>query len=346
MRPNKEQPGWSQLEDALKWCFRLFKGAFILCVISFFLSGIHTIPQGKMGGVQRLGTWLPELEEPGLHFGFPSLVDRIIIFEPQKRKELKILDFSPAIQQRGGSSDQVLITGDGQLLHSQWSIVYRVSEPLQMLKAFGIPESHEMLHQRIEATLRQLFLGAVISQTGTRSIDELLSEQRLYRSSVLESLNQKISQAQNGLSIEELSLDQVGVPASTQEAFQGVQRQMLMKDQKRQEALNDSRQQLQQLEAQKSASLGQAKAQAERIKSTLRAEAKNIQFLVEKSDDKLRQAWLDIKLENVLHKGLLSNSEQTFWIEPGGELRLNLNKDPQVEQLRREKARQIQEALR
>ena len=105
MRPTKEQPGWSQLEDALKWCFRLFKGAFILCVISFFLSGIHTIPQGKMGGVQRLGTWLPELEEPGLHFGFPSLVDRVIIFEPQKRKELNILDFSPAIQQRGGSSD-------------------------------------------------------------------------------------------------------------------------------------------------------------------------------------------------------------------------------------------------
>lgn len=292
------------------------------------------MPQGKVASIQRLGRWLPELEGPGLHFAYPSFVDRVFTFEPLRRKELLLKSFAQP-EMSSGTTDTALITGDGQLIHSEWSMVYRVESPLKMLKSFGTPDDPEELAQRIEKQLQQLFIGAIISQTGNRSIDNILSQQHHYRSAVDTSCREKLAKVDNGIVIEELKLNSVSVPSNTQEAFQQVQRQMLLKDQMRQEAINFAEQQKSLLQANTSQRLGQAKVQAQQIKSHMQAEANSLKALVAQSSEG-QQAWLDFKWQRTLQEGLSQNTEQTYVLQPGGELRLELAKDPKVEKLRRE----------
>jgi membrane protease subunit HflK len=349
MNPQQNQSstdlGWKQLEDALSLCFKLFKIGFAVAALGFLFSGVHTVPQGKIGLIQRLGHWQKHIEEPGLHIAYPPFIDRVLILEPQKREILNIDHFHPELETRTAATNATaLLTGDGQLLHSRWSLTYRVSDPIASFKYFGVPVDNINLYELITPQLEQLTLGAIIRQTGKYSIDDILKNQNSYRRAVTADLRQQLMTqsfgAPIGVSIEEFNLQNLNVPSSTKDAFQNVQRQLLYKDQTRQQAIIKRKNIQQKVIAHTSQTLGQAHALAERIKSDLKAEANQVISLQQQDANYLKSTWLPFQLQNLISRAMENNNMQTFWVEPGAELRLELGKDPRIDQLRRENERE------
>ena len=322
--------GLEHLEDALRLCFRLFCWAFYFCLMAFALSGVHTVPQGKVAQIQRWGTWLTHVEQPGLHFAFPSFIDRVIVFDIQKRQKIACTAFQPPLLSNNNGSDKALLTADGQLMHSRWTLTYRLEDPQKTFSSFGSVEIAD-----IDRLLESFLKANVIRVSASRSIDNLLSQQDLYRKAVNEQLKNQLDLLGSGLSIESLNLESPDVPSATREAFESVQKAKLNKDQRRQQAINLARQKEQELLAHQSQILGKAYSEAQSIRSSLSAEALNLKALLSQLDPLMQQTWLKCRRQEALQLALQQNVDQTYWIQPGGELRLNLGKDPKIDQLRR-----------
>ena len=325
--------GWEHLEDALKLCFRLFSWAFYLCLLAFAFSGVHTVPQGKIAQIQRMGQWVDAIEQPGLHFAFPSFIDKVIYFDIQKRHKLECSAFQPPLANNNNGSDRALLTSDGQLMHSRWILIYRLENARNTYNNFGSVEPAD-----IDRLLESFLRANVIRVSASRNIDALLSQQDQYRKAVHDELKNQLALMGSGLAIESLSLEAPDVPSATRMAFETVQRAKLNKDQRRQQALNIARQKDQELLAQQSQKLGKATSDAQSIRSSLNAEAMNLKALLEKLDPLMQKTWMDVRRQDALRLALEHNVDQTYWLQPGGEMRLQLGKDPKIDQLRRAQA--------
>jgi regulator of protease activity HflC (stomatin/prohibitin superfamily) len=325
--------GWQHLEDALKLCFRLFCWAFYLCLCAFVFSGVHTVPQGKVAQIQRWGRWVEQIEQPGLHFAFPSFIDQVIIFDIQQRRKLECQAFQPPMANANNGSDRALLTSDGQLLHSHWTLIYRLENAAKTYSRFGSVEPAD-----IDRLLESLLKATVIRTSASRNIDDLLTQQDSYRKAVNDTLKLHLHLLDSGLAIETLSLDALDVPSSTRDAFIAVQQAKLNKDQRRQQALNLARQKEQELLAQQSQTLGKALSSSEILRSSLKADAQNVKALVDQLDPKMQQTWLQLRRQEVMQLALKHNVDQSYWLQPGGELRLQMGKDPKIDQLRRVQA--------
>jgi regulator of protease activity HflC (stomatin/prohibitin superfamily) len=331
-RPHSERPHLerSHLEEALKLCFRLFQWAFAICIFAFLFSGVHTVPQGQVAKIQRFGKWLPDIEQPGLHFAWPSFMDRVVLFDLQQLQKCELLDFAPASASLVGRTDRALLTAEGQLIHSSWTVYYRLDDPTSYFDNFGHGNTAS-----VRDHVASLLKASVIAQTASVGIDELLQQSSLSKT-VHQDLQQRLDQMSSGMVVASCSLDAVSVPSSTQQSFETVQNELLSQDQRRQRATNQARQKQQQLLAAKNVAIGNAKTEAQRRQSRWQAEAENLKGLLHQVSPSTLNTWFQLKRETIISQALTQNKDQTFWVQQGGELRLQLSKDPHIDRLRRE----------
>lgn len=322
--------GLGHLQDSLRLCFRLFRWLFLLCVIGFALSGLHTVPQGKVARVMRLGEWTGELQQPGVHLAFPSFIDRVVMFDLQRQRKLEVKAFSPPDFTVRGTTDLALLTAGAQMIHSVWTLTYDVETPSKVYEAFGSSED-----EVIAPMIQQWVQSSIVRVTARFDIDRLLLSQQAYRQAVLEDLERKTAPMDLGLDWVELTLDQLAVPESTRMAFEAVQQAVLNRDKALQDARNQALTLQRQLIGERSATLGQARSRAQEIQAGLKAEAKNLEALVTRYSPELRRTYLDLKREQVITRGLDGNGDQTFWVMPEGELRLKMSLDPTLDELRK-----------
>jgi regulator of protease activity HflC (stomatin/prohibitin superfamily) len=320
----------SALEAALKLCFGLFKWAFFLCLLAFFLSGVHVVPEGKVAQVQRLGRWLNELEPPGLHFAWPSFIDNIVMFDLQQQTELELNDFSPLSDDQQASTDRALLTAAGQLIHSAWTITYRLHKPKLILKTFGV---HNREH--IQSTLSSLLKACLIRQAASVSIEQLLMQQG-FAQRVQGELQYRLAKLQCGIVLENLNLDSISVPARTKAIFEQVSNNILNQDNRRQQAISEAQQKKQKSWTARKEILGEVKTQAQTVRSRWQADADNLKKILDKFSPSTLDTWLELQQQSAISEALDLNQDQTFLIQPGGELRLQLSRDPNIERLRRE----------
>ena len=181
-KANSEQLGLSQLGEALKLCFKLFRYLFFVCLVGFLLSGIHTVPQGKVAYIQRWGNWLENMETPGIHFALPPFIDKVVIFDLQEQRSLELTQFDAPDAGKNTMSDRALLTGDGQIVHTKWVLTYRIKEPKAVWNLLG--QDYE---EKLNPYLGKILSSLIISQCSNLNIDGLLSQHQKLQGNVNDS---------------------------------------------------------------------------------------------------------------------------------------------------------------
>lgn len=336
----KEDQGLQHLEAALRLCFGGFRIVFWICFAVFLLSGIHSVPQGHVGHVQRFGAWIEKEEGPGVHFAFPPFIDRVYIDNVQRLRSLTLTRFKAPDNGLNDSGGEAILTAGGQLLHHQWTLNYRLADPIDARRCFpGLEQVH------IDEVLSDWMSSIILIESSKRTIDQLLQNQTAYALSVREQFEERLRSSKSGLIVEELGMHDLAVPELTRDAFEEVQMQLLGRDRQREEAKNEARKLEQRARSMVSSTLGKARSDAETTIADLNADARNLKALTREHDETSRMTFLELKGLSMLRSALESNRDQTYLTLPGGELRLKISKDPNVEQLQiemREEAKKEQ----
>jgi len=317
--------GLDQLGSALELCFKLFRYLFFICLIGFLLSGVHTVPQGKVAYVQRWGAWIEDAETPGIHLSYPPFVDKVIYFDLQEQRTLELDNFDAPEAGRGTMSDKALLTGDGQIIHTRWVLTYTVKNPIDIWNLLG----HDF-EDKLNPYLSKLLSSLVISECSNSTIDELLSQHQKLQQSVFDRFTIHLQDMKSGIEIIDLNLIGPRVPPSTVESFENVQRQLLYNENIRGEADFFAENLYRKIDVSKSQFIGRAKAQAKAITQQLKGEALAINTLLKKYDKKTREAYLEQKIQTALQNAMANNSEQIYVLQPGGERRIQLGADPEL----------------
>ncbi len=193
--------------------------------------------------VLRFGRYVDTFDK-GWHWFLPYPVHKFITFKTN-RQTLKV-NFLPApVKQLGPQGqppvgkplvpgmDSYLITGDANIIHTEWVINYKIENPKAYFDNTSWPEN-PMDPDKIEdgdipgargpqTLLKSLLYDAAIKVTASMKVDDILTRNKLlYKNKVLGLLTKNIEKMNCGIKIIELNLNNVAPPLSTKDAFTAV----------------------------------------------------------------------------------------------------------------------------
>ena len=241
------------LYDAgLKSLVRSLQVVFIFLIIMILgmlvrfltLEGYFYVKQSQEAViVLRFGKYVNTFDK-GWHWFLPYPVHKFITFKTN-RQTLKV-NFIPApVKQRGPAGqppqgkplkpglDGYLITGDANIIHTEWVINYKIDNPKAYFENTSWP-ANPMDPDKIEAgdipgtrgpqtLLRSLLYDAAIKVTASMKVDDILTRNKLiYKNKVLALLTKNIEKMNCGINIIELNLSNAAPPLSTKDAFTAV----------------------------------------------------------------------------------------------------------------------------
>ena len=226
--------GQKSLEDALSTSFRILKWAMIIVVLAMLFSGVFSVGPDERAVIVRLGkiAGAGKVHGPGLHLAWPYPIDSIIKVPVGK---IKSLDADGLWYRKGIDEKRVLmpdmlspvedgytISGDMNILHSKWTIKYKISDIVDYLT--GVED--------IEELLRCFLYDAVIKVSGRYTIDAAWREQQdQFKDDVVRELQSRLANIKCGVSISSLERQRAIPPLQTARAF--FNHQMASDEQKR-----------------------------------------------------------------------------------------------------------------
>ena len=249
-RDPKEQQQDSLYDAGLKSLVKSLQIVFIFLVIIILgmlirfltLEGYFHVKKSQEAViVLRFGKYVNTFDK-GWHWFLPYPVHKFITFKTN-RQTLNV-NFSPVRRpgppgqaQKGRSlvpgQDKYLITGDANIIHTEWVINYRIVNPKEYFENTSWPKN-PMDPDKIEGgdipgtrgpqtMLRALLHDAAIKVTASMKVDDILTQKKLvYKNKVSGLLSKSVEKMNCGIEIIELNLNNVSPPLSTKGAFTAV----------------------------------------------------------------------------------------------------------------------------
>jgi membrane protease subunit HflK len=292
------------LADALRTSFAILKLIMALAIVVFLLRGFFTVDEGTVVLVKRFGAFVLEggevrrYTERNIYYAIP-LIDEKVVVEKNLRSITLDDAFRPArnlAQQTGGEPPQgplapgrdgYAITGDTNIVHSTWTMEYRIADPYlyhTSVQEWATDEVNRQTGAKIarpgpEQLLREIFRNAVVRVTAGMEMDRALRNEG-YQSRVARLTRDLLSGHPCGLELVKVSLKEPEPPASVKPAFNEVNTAQSdaqgMIDQARKEAediLGEAR-------GERAAILSQARVYAQEVVSSAQADAENLRKLL------------------------------------------------------------------
>lgn len=166
------------LADALRLSFKILKAAMLLIVISFLCSGFFTVDQNQVGLVLRFGAFTNgsdggEARLPGFQVALPDPIDEKILL-PTDQQTLVTQRFGPA--GTGGALrpgvDGYMITADQNLIHADWTVQYRIYDPVALVTQVVDAENFD--ESGLSALIRSTVENAVVRTAARYTASEIL----------------------------------------------------------------------------------------------------------------------------------------------------------------------------
>lgn len=169
------------LADALRITYRLIQVVMLALVVLFVFSGFQQVNQSESGIRVEFGKIKAERLEPGFQFSLPYPLGEIIKVETGNRTveiddkfwpEMRAEDRRRPLDQMDSKGslepgrDGSLLTGDSNIAHAQWSVVYRRADPADYIK--NVLTDHE------NALVKAVVQRAAVQVAASVVIDELL----------------------------------------------------------------------------------------------------------------------------------------------------------------------------
>ena len=215
--PHDDLPGPQEIIAALKKNRRyILAGLGLLLVVVLAFGSYFQVEPEEEAVVLRFGAPLTENFGPGLHFKIP-FVDEVytVAVERQHRLEFGFRSDpgkESEIVERGYEDESLMLTGDLQLVHVRWSVIYKIDDIRIWL--FEVKEQEETIRDISESIMRQLVGDYSLHELLTVKVREL---QELARDETQKALRDKVP---TGVIVSELSIRNTDVPEKAREAFE------------------------------------------------------------------------------------------------------------------------------
>lgn len=227
------------LADALNIIYRLLQLLMIGLVALFLLSGFQQVNESESGIKVTLGKITQANVPPGFVPSLPYPLGEVIKVETSQ----VALDVDKAFWPNVGDGnlnrplrsamrntlkveeDGALFTSDAALVHAQWSVKYRRTDPeLYYQKLFVTPENRRVEQELVSMAIERAAVHAV----ATTSIDAVLKGQgggagvNLLEQRVRELAQETLDTMESGLAIDSVTLKQKSPPQRTIASFEEV----------------------------------------------------------------------------------------------------------------------------
>lgn len=182
-------PAQRSLAEALRITFFLLQVGMAVLIVLFLISGARKVNESERGVRLTFGRIVAQDIGPGLHFSWPFPVGDFLTVQtgqqtldlrtsfwfnlPERQRDLPIDQLSPAIGNLGLAPgvDGSLITGDGNLIHAQFAVLYRRDDPSAYLRNIYTPDEEALVRVAVER--------AVVHVIAETPIDALLQQGQL-----------------------------------------------------------------------------------------------------------------------------------------------------------------------
>ncbi len=242
-RSGRYDAGLKSLARSLQLAFLFLLLGIIGTLIYFFSgAGYFSVEPQQAVIVSRFGRIIGTYTSGG-HWFLPYPVNQFI--RVQTSQQLLNIDFAAAAAGESGDSlepgrDNYLLTGDANIVHSSWSITYRIANPEKYYTSLLTPQfpvsngevmpddvftdADGMLSTRGPVTyLRNEFKQAVISVTGESAVNSILyAGQAAFSEAVRRKFSEAVAAGNYGIVIENVALNRIYPPARTKAAFDDV----------------------------------------------------------------------------------------------------------------------------
>jgi len=227
-------PAAQSLADALQFCFSVLKVVMVVLVVVYLFSNFFNVKTQQTAVKLRFGQIVDsKLPSGGPYLTWPYPIGEVIKVDISPREltvnkafwyefdpktdggktndELSESKMGPLNPEKDGS----LITGDANIVHTQWSLTYVVDNPADYLENVG--DDVELSHRLMTVVAEQ----AIVHNVAQLSADELLKGVTNARS-IKTMMQKNLNELKTGLKVEQVSILRMTVPLSTRAAFQAV----------------------------------------------------------------------------------------------------------------------------
>lgn len=197
----------------------LLGGGLIAVLVIWLLSGIYIVNPGEEGVVLRFGKY-DRTVGPGPHYALPAPIETV--YKPQVSRVLRSeVGYRSPGESRAYQKGQVrpipaeasMLTGDENIVNVQFSVQYRISDPVAYL--FDIYEPDALVRSAAEAAMREVI--------GNSLIDAALTDGKLQIQEDATHLLQTILDRYHaGLKVIAVQLQDVHPPDEVRNAFKDV----------------------------------------------------------------------------------------------------------------------------
>lgn len=189
-----------------------------LLVLIGLITSIYTVGPEEVGVVVRFGKYERTVES-GLNFKIPFGVESVekIPVERQLKQEFGFRTTSSGVRSTYAKEEYVdeslMLTGDLNLADVEWVVQYRISDPYLFL--FKV--------RNAEKTLRDMSESAVRKVVGDRTVNEVLTVGRVEIATSVERILQELcNEYENGITIDQVVLQDVNPPDPVKPSFNSV----------------------------------------------------------------------------------------------------------------------------
>lgn len=338
------------LNEALMGSFRLLTLAMLVVVLAFLASGVFVVKAHERAFVLRFGEIVSDADgravlEPGLYVRWPFLIDEIVRFPVQRMLDQRIDTFWYREQDRGSSAvalspggGLMSLSGDANVLHSNWRVKYRVEDPVKFCRRVADPAAFaaEKPVGAVERLMEFHVSNAVLHAMAGFPVDEAYRHRKgELRRRVQERLEQQLALLDVGIRVYDVILDAVVPPRRTKAAFDDVLSAEMENKELREKADSYREEAINQAKGEASRSVAEAMAYKTRVVQQADADAQYVSDLVEKypADPTKLRLFLERRLEEVREE-VMRAADERFVIKSAGtnggnsEVRIMINRDP------------------
>ena len=213
-RSGRYEAGLKSLVKCLRWAFALLL-AGIIGTLVYFVSwgGYFSVEPQQAVLVLRFGKIIQTFTTGG-HWFLPYPVNKFVRI--QTNQQLLNVDFvAPTLSDDSAPNaltpgkDSYLITGDANIVHTSWTVSYRISNPAKYYTTLGTPADP--------------VVNGRISGDPEFKVDDLLAAgQGRYAELVQRLFTRLLTAADCGITVDTVTLNRVYPPAYTKAAFDQV----------------------------------------------------------------------------------------------------------------------------
>ncbi|PIZ50168.1 MAG: hypothetical protein COY42_02230 [Armatimonadetes bacterium CG_4_10_14_0_8_um_filter_66_14] len=338
--------GSQALAGALQSSFRLLQLAMVAILVYIVFTGVYVVKQHEVALVLRLGkvvgTKADRVRQPGLHFGFPYPLDEVIrvsvknfqtvksethwyqLNDAEKEAVARKEDPGPGPPTLRPLMDGYTVTGDTNILHSQWQLTYQIVDPVR----YALDFAQNGKQKAVEELLRAALDNAVVIVSARYAADAAYrTERNQFTDDVVAEVSRIITAQNLGCSVERLD-PVIEPPRQVKMAFEIVFAAEQEGDRLRKEAEGYAKRVVLESEGKASQIKGEAQGLAGGTVQRARADAEAFLKLLpqykQNSAVIRKTTWL-----GTLNR-VLANADEKMLVHDEEELRLQLSRDPKV----------------